>query len=203
MAKSDERLEKIESAIHTQVEAQSKELIRKADAFRAEQIRQHTDELVEKMYTIVQNRVGSLRQEMRSEIAKVEEEGHHRLLRRRGALLEQAFAMAKEHMQAFAASPDYESWVLELLAPWQGKCAGGTLRIRTEDKRLAPKFEELLPGCAVEESLPKSMGGFILDLPGLGIRVDETLETRLEQQRPWFLEHCGLKVEQRGDSLAG
>ena len=63
MAVADEKLERFERAIFTEVEAQSAEILGEVDAYKAQQIEAATDEELEKSYTLIQHKMDEFRRE--------------------------------------------------------------------------------------------------------------------------------------------
>ena len=70
-----------------------------------------------------------------------------------------------------------------------------TVFVRESDLR----FEDLIKSsfgrdCAVESSDDIKIGGCRAELAGGSTVADDTLDTRLDAQREWFLENAGMSV---------
>lgn len=197
MAQSDERMDMISSAIRSQAEQQSREIIEKANNYRDTQLSSYTDQLINDMYDTVQSTSSALRQKKLSDISGAERNAYHTLLRRREELTKSIFDNVAGQLREFTATPEYPRWLLDTLASQKDNWdhASSVVRLREADLPLAPKIAALLPGVTVEADNSIELGGFVLENHMAGIRVDETLSTRLTRQKPWFLQNCGLRVQ--------
>jgi len=197
MAQSDERMDMISSAIRSQAEQQSREIIQKANTYRDTQLSAYTEQLINDMYDTVQSTSGGLRQKKLSDISRAERDAYHALLRRREELTKAVFDKVAVQLREFAATPEYSKWLLDTLASQKDSWdhAGSVVRLREADMPLAAEIAALLPGAAALADDSVEPGGFVLENHIAGIRVDETLTTRLARQKSWFLQNCGFRVQ--------
>jgi len=187
----------ISSAIRSQAEQQAEGIIAKANEYRDTQLELYTEQLLSDMYDTVQHATGELRQKMLSQISSAERDAYQALLRRRDALTSQVFDDVAKQLAAYADTPAYRERLLEGIGGLSDRYdhESTTVLLRPADMALAARIEAMLPGCAVREDPSVRLGGFMLLNTAAGVRVDETLETRLAGQRPWFLAHCGMRVQ--------
>ena len=61
-----------------------------------------------------------------------------------------------------------------------------------EDKR--GLIADVFPDARITADPHIQIGGVKANCPELGILMDDTLDSRLEEQRRWFIETCSMKV---------
>lgn len=196
MAKLDEKMELIGSAIVSQAEQERKSIVDKANAIREQELSACKEQLIEKMFGRVQAQTRTIRQKSIKDKAQAELRAHRELLLRRQELTTSVFAAAKTRLYDYVSTPDYPAALLSQLRKMAGSWehSASTVFLRDDDLALAGEIEAILPGCRVVADRTIRIGGFRLRNSAAGILVDETLDARLEAQRPWFLQTCGLKT---------
>ena len=69
------------------------------------------------------------------------------------------------------------------------------LYVRESDLKYQKKLRDYFgQNCQIQPSETIRIGGIKGHSPAMGLVADETLDTRLDQQREWFYEHSGLTV---------
>lgn len=197
MVKLDEHLRIIGAAILDQAENDSREVRENADEQRASTLREWEDTLERKMQERVQKQTGILQAETRTQLALRETELHRGLLTRRRELLEQIFAAARANIAAYTETPRYRQDVFDHLTELKTAYdhTSTTIRLRQADMEWAGAIQALLGGgAAVTADRDIRIGGFTLENKGASVLVDETLDTKLSDARPWFLARCTMKV---------
>ena len=124
-------------------------------------------------------------------LSAAREETRARLSAHRAALTAQVFADARAALARYTASPAYALWLAKSAADLAARLgAGAVLSVRTAD---LPLLKNALPaGCTLQADDTITLGG--IRAKGSDLAADDTLETRLEAQRDWFLEKSGLSV---------
>lgn len=124
-------------------------------------------------------------------LSTAREQTRARLSTRRGELADTVFAEAKAALVQFTAGPDYAPWLCQSAAELAAKLGAGTvLYARTAD---LPLLQGKLPaGCTLKADDGITLGG--LKAEGGALSADDTLATRLDAQRDWFLENSGLSI---------
>lgn len=195
MPKSEERMNMISVAIRNQAQQQRDEIIKKANELRDNALKEYTGQVVDRMYVKAQHDVAAIEQDKLADISEAEQDAFHKLLTRRSELVAELFATVRDKLAAYTATPAYKEWLLTGIRTLADKYDHNQSRVelRAEDMAFADEIKAALPGAAVEAG-DVLVGGFILHNAKARVRIDETLQTRLDEQRPWFLEHCNLRV---------
>lgn len=196
MAKLDERMELIGSAITSQAHQESRSIIEKANTLKQNELAAFEEHLIEKMFGEVQPQTRAVRQKAIKDKAQAEVKAHRDLLIHREESTTIVFAQCRARLQEYSGTPAYKAALLDDLRPWADRWdhATTTVSLRKEDMDFAPDIQAILPGCQVAESTAIKLGGFTLLNREASIAVNETLDNRLEEQKPWFLQHCGMQV---------
>lgn len=192
MAVEDEKLKRFEQAIFSQVEAQAAAISSELEAYKAQQIEKAAGEELEKSYALLQSRRSQLRAGFSRRITQEKLSTRQRLLQYRQERINALFEKAGEALSAFAAGPDYPSWIRSAMAPYAGLLEGGELLVRQEDLAL---FQELFPGTPVQVDGGNRLGGFAIQNQPLNQYLDETFATLLEGEKERFYQDGSLGLE--------
>lgn len=114
-----------------------------------------------------------------------------RLAARRSVLSDAVFADARAKVAAFTKTADYAAWLAASAKDLAGDLGRGTiLYARPADLKL---IENNLPaGVTLQADDTITLGG--LKAANGALAADDTLESRLDAQHDWFLEHSGLSI---------
>lgn len=192
----DEKIHLIGSAIADQAQAERQAIIDKANQTRESELAAYEEALISSMFGQVQQRTRAARQKAIKDKAQTEVQAHRELLGRREELTAAVVAGVRSQLLSYAATPEYRKALLEDLSALRDRWdhSSSTVFLRENDMELAGDIQKLLPGCKVEADPAIRLGGCKLLNRDAGILADETLDARLEAQKPWFLQNCGLKV---------
>lgn len=192
MAVKEEKLQRFEQAIFSEVAAQAAEILGELDAYKAERIEKAADEELEKSYQLIQSRIGEFRAAFSRKVTQEKLSARQRLLRYRQEQVDALFERAGERLKAYTASADYRRWIQSAAEPYAELLKDGVLLVRAEDKAL---FEELFPGVMVETDGKNRLGGFAILNQRLGQYADETFAARLEAEKERFYQSGGLGLD--------
>ena len=127
-----------------------------------------------------------------------QEEKTKKLVNKRDEYVTNIFKEAKEKLVAFAASEDYQKYLVEHIEKI-GKLyqmEDSTLELREEDMRYK---DELVKAYGVDLEVEVSdkikIGGFIIENKATNVVVDESLDSALENQKDWFYKTSGLMIK--------
>ena len=114
----------------------------------------------------------------------------------RQKLHDKVFAQAEEKLRDYTKSADYPAFLARSLQAIAEKYGDAQLIVSVapadEDKR--DLIQKSLPKADIKIDNTIMIGGIAAYCPALGIRMDDTLDSRLREQRAWFIENSGLKV---------
>lgn len=196
MAKVDERADIIGASILSQAEQESKELIEKARTIRDVEIHEFEDRVIQDMFAKMQKESAVLRAETVKAVSVAQVTARQSLLRRREELSGMVMAAVWTRLLEYAKTPEYRAAVKDELASLKERYdhSASILYLRDADMDMAAELCALLPGSQAEADPAIKAGGWKLQNTAAEILIDETLDTRLSGQWPWFLQNSGLQV---------
>ena len=195
MDKAD-RISVIGSSILSQAEKESRRLIDSANALRDMELAAAKEKIVAETGERLQRESAAIRHEYASGIAAERTHAREALLRRRDTLTRMVFMNVQARLAQFAQSPEYPALLLRELALIKEGYdhSASTVFLAERDMTLAAEIERLLPGASVQPDENISLGGWKLLSNQARVMIDQSFETRLRDQKEWFLEHCNLEV---------
>ena len=198
MARIDERLSMIEEAILAQARAESQEIIARADQNRRSELDKNETIVLEEMYDRIQEEISEIREDSIRAVSDAQFKARQELLLRREQLASSVFSAVAGRLSAFASSEDYQSFFEACLSRAAKECPidGSVFLVREQDLKLEEAIRRIYPKpCQVQADPSIRLGGFKLINQGAGLCMDETLDSRLSDQKSWFYEHSGLSIE--------
>lgn len=197
MLKREERFALIEKSVLAQAEQKSQELHKQADEYKKREIDNVETKVLNELYAKIQDEIADITNSSSLRISRYENQHHQQLLLRREELTREIFDRVRQRLMDYTATEEYTQKLLATASKLAEEYpqAGGTLSIRSKDAHLLPKLKEILANCEVQTDDSIKIGGMKLMNYNAGFFVDETLDTRLEEQRPWFYSHSGLTIQ--------
>ena len=136
-------------------------------------------------------------QEFNRTVANERTQQRARLTDKRGAITDEVFGDAREKLTAFTESDGYADFLKKSAVGFAAVFPQGdvTVYLRPGDMRFADDITKaFVRDCKVESSDEITIGGCRAGVVGGSTVADDTLDTRLEAQREWFLENSGMSV---------
>lgn len=184
-------------AIDKYAKEQQKEIKLTAASFKRKELQKAEAEVLRDSYILIQKEMAQMRKSIDSEVSKAEIQSKRELLKQRKELMEKVFLKAKEKLISYTKTQEYEN----LLKKSSQKISdmldttGTTLFVKKEDlnfkNEILAFFEKK---CTVKESTDIKIGGILGVNEKLGLIIDETLDSKLENERNWFSENSGLSI---------
>lgn len=170
------------------VEAKQKKTERLKEAEK--QARAESDKLVKDTLRCERNRQTAV-------LAKMTQESQKELFLERSKMVDEIFKAAKEKLAAFTQTEDYKNKLRDNAASIAELFDGKSCVLYANERDLS-FVEGLAPifkgGAEVRADAKVRIGGLRGYCEEMGIIADETLDSRLEDQREWFIENSSLAV---------
>ncbi len=119
------------------------------------------------------------------------------LLLRREEITRSVFEQVKRRLLDFTKTPAYNDLMTEIAKELGVRCPmeGTIVMLRREDYHLAAKLgEHFGKNVRILADEAIHIGGIKVMNQSSGVFMDETLDSRLEDQKPWFYSHSGLTI---------
>ncbi|MBQ8056903.1 MAG: V-type ATP synthase subunit E [Ruminococcus sp.] len=183
-------------AINKYAKEQSDAILLEVEEFKKQEIEKATKEGIEDAYTLIQKEIAVKKAQIISDVAKREQESRKALFIKRNGIVEKVFADAKAKLLEFVSSEDYVHYlkksaneVAELFE--NNECI---IYVKENDIDKAELIKGIIPNGKVCADNSIELGGIKAHCEALSIVADDTLDTKLSDQRVWFAENSGLKV---------
>ena len=148
-------------------------------------------------YVLLQRKMSAINTSIARELSKAENESRKSTFVKRQEIEDKVFDRAKEKLIEFANTDKYTEKLLESVKKISQKLTADdvVLYVNQRDMKLKNKIISAFgKKCDVQSSDEIKIGGITGISREMGLLADETLDTRLSQQREWFCENSGLKV---------
>ena len=197
MLNQEERAAKFFDAITKDAEERHEEMTRKT----RETVESGLEKAKTKAHSQAQAKIERERmlkeQEFNRTVANERTQQRARLTDKRGAITDEVFGDAREKLTAFTESDGYADFLKKSAAGFAAVFPQGDVivYVRPGDMRFADDIKNAFGrDCKVESSNEITIGGCRAGVVGGSTVADDTLDTRLEAQREWFLENSGMSV---------
>lgn len=146
---------------------------------------------------LIKDRHESKRNEQTSLLAKLTQEGQRKLFIERAEMTEKVFEAACEKLSDFSDTPRYKAMLInsakEIAALFENKDC--VVFVSEKDISLAEEIKAVFgDNTEIIADRDIKLGGIRGYCEALRIEADETLDSKLEAQREWFIKNSGLSV---------
>lgn len=203
MPEQNEKLQRFAESVMRDAARESNALRRRLYEARTAALEEAHLEAREAARSYYDREAGRIRAEAGREISRHLMDVKRQVYLRRKEISEEVTANVRARVATFTASPDYSAHLEGLLHAALAQLPGVsavTLYLREEDLPCASRLAATAAPVAVE-CVPGSfaLGGLILHCPELGLRVDCSFDTRLEELSGHFAEQFGLSLSDELD----
>lgn len=197
-ATNDQKLSKFMQAITAYAEEQSRAMHREVEAFKEERLQRAEEEVLRESYALIQTEQNEIHRALSREMSLREMQARHALLGRRRDMMDSIFDRARRKLRDYAATPAYGEGLTRSMRRMTAMLPadGSVYAVAPRDEAYLPALRALCPaGSRVEMAADIELGGLRGLNAAAGVLLDDTLDSRLEQQRDWFTDHSGLTIE--------
>lgn len=197
MATIMERYRMIEDSIMREAQEKAKELSNQRDSLRKKALTKAEDDVLREMYGKIQDEITDIRGNATRSVARKEQQARQDLLLRREEITKAVFQTVKTRLQSYAKTDDYREFILELCKDLATRypLENSVVLLRRDDYPMAAELDAIFGRkCRIMADETIQIGGVKLMNQSAGIFVDETLDGRLEDQKPWFYSNSGLTI---------
>jgi len=184
-------------AIEKYAAEQRSKLESEAEEFKEKEINKAEEDGLKEAYVLLQRKMSAINTSIARELSKAENESRKSTFVKRQEIEDKVFDRAKEKLIEFAKTDKYTEKLLESVKKISRKLTADdvVLYVNQRDMKLKNKIISAFgKKCDVQSSDEIKIGGITGISREMGLLADETLDTRLSQQREWFCENSGLKV---------
>lgn len=197
MASIEERFAMIQKSVMDQAGAEAQKLLDQAKEYKESAMKKAEADVLQELYSRIQDEVAEIHTSATRSVSQKESKERQDLLLRREEITRSVFEQVKRRLLDFTKTPAYNDLMTEIAKELGVRCPmeGTIVMLRREDYHLAAKLGEYFGKnvrILADEAI--HIGGIKVMNQSSGVFMDETLDSRLEDQKPWFYSHSGLTI---------
>ncbi|MDY3861570.1 MAG: hypothetical protein SOZ45_03295 [Ruminococcus sp.] len=185
------------NAIQRYADRQKQDMENEIERFRAEEMKKAEEEGLQDAYVLIHKEMDAKKASVTRDLAKKEKQSQDELFVKRNHMMRTVFEKALAKLNAYTSTDEYKEKLVEQTKKIAKMFDGKDCIIYLSDKDL--RFSDTLKACftgdtSVEADPEIKIGGIKVFCPEEGVIADETLDSKLENQKEWFIENSNLKV---------
>ena len=197
MASIEERFAMIQKSVMDQAGAEAQKLLDQAKEYKESAMKKAEADVLQELYSRIQDEVAEIHTSATRSVSQKESKERQDLLLRREEITRSVFEQVKRRLLDFTKTPAYNDLMTEIAKELWVRCPmeGTIVMLRREDYHLAAKLgEHFGKNVRILADEAIHIGGIKVMNQSSGVFMDETLDSRLEDQKPWFYSHSGLTI---------
>lgn len=183
-------------AINKYAQQQSAAILKEAEEFRQQEIERATKEAITDAYTLIQKNITVEKAKIVSEYAKLAQKSRSEIFIRRNEIVEEVFKKATNKLIDFTKTAEYDEYIKKSATEIANLFENNScvISIKNDDAMKADMIKAIVPNCTIKFDNNIVIGGIKGYCEELSIIADDTLDSKLFNQREWFAENSNLKV---------
>lgn len=192
--KQNDKISKFVAAITKEADERRSRIMQETEDLISAELKKAEDEALEESYYLIQRKIAAIHAQINRDTAALRQELKADLFRRREEITAEILAHAKAKILEFTSSEHYEPFLRRSCEQAVGLLGSGpmTVCLRREDLRFEDAIRRVLPVARFKEDDSIRLGGLKFESADGKMIADDTLDERLNSQRNWFFEACGL-----------
>lgn len=194
-----EKLLKFKQAVFSDVDSKISLIEKEAEELKKSSLAQTEDEQLNDAYGYIQGNVSKIKAEYKLIIAKADLAAKQEVLLKREDYRKTMLESVRQRLIDFTKTAEYKSYLLEKLENVLKKypLAHSTIQFKEDDSWLEQEIKAKFSAedCIFQASPAIKIGGFTIRNEESGYLIDETLESKLQEQIPYFNQNCRIAAE--------
>jgi vacuolar-type H+-ATPase subunit E/Vma4 len=190
----DKKIISIEDDVNDKANLLIDRINQEIEYLRNKSLKKYKAKLEQEIDAYRENELDELKLATASEISVSKLENKKNLLKLREKYVVDIFDLLDKKVIEFKKSEKYYKCMLKCLENYNLDYTKGFFLVKEEDKDF---FENLLKEKNINSAVKADyirLGGFKFESTELSILIDETLDSRVENQREWFQENSGFII---------
>ena len=184
-------------AIKKYAGAQKKAMEGEVKQLKSERLKEAEEKAKRDSEALKKQKLNEVHNSQTAKLATKTQEGQKQLYIARAQMTEEVFKLASDKLKAYAQTVEYRA-KLNDSAKAVAELFGGKdciIYVNERDIAEAEQFKSLFSaGSEVKADKTIQIGGVKAYCESMGISADETLDSKLDLQREWFVENAELSV---------
>lgn len=195
----EEKLAKFRQAVFSDVDAKIEKIKKETESVKKASLAQTEDEQLNDAYGYIQDNVAKIKNEFKLEVSKKDLAARQEILLERERYRNLILQAIRCRLSEFSKTEEYKTYLLERykLAATQNDMDHAVVSYKPEDHWFEQAVKTACPEQNVlfQPDFRIKMGGFIIRNEQMGFLIDETFESKLEEQMPYFNQNCRISAE--------
>lgn len=185
-------------AIEKYAEEQKSMMRKEIEAFREEQLSRANEEGTAAAFAFIQKEKAEFKTSLAKENSLRETKIKHDLFEKRKKMAETVFDEAAKKLRKFAKSNKYADYIknsAKLISDFVGE-KKSVVYISPEDASFEKQIKQIFSGnCEIVHDSDIKFGGLRCYCEELSVVADETLDSKFEDRKRWFVNNSGFMIE--------
>ena len=184
-------------AIEKYAAEQRSKIESEAEEFKTKELNKAEEDGLKEAYVLLQKKMLSINTGIARELSKAENASRKSTFAKRQEIEDKVFERAKGKLLEYAGTDKYIQKLLESAKTVSEKLTADDviLYVCEKDLKLKDKIISAFGrNCTVQSSSEIQIGGIMGVSRTVGLLADETLDTKLQNQKEWFCENSGLTI---------
>ena len=197
MSVIDEKLQRFENIIFSDVDSKVNATIEEADRYKENALSEHHEQIMDKYFDYMQDQVHLIQSDIKRQMAKAELSAKRELLLYRNQISEKVFQNVKKQLSDFAQSSDYKTYLMNSIRDCtdSNSFPDAKILVRQEDLTFL-KENDFNQHFTIEQDRSIRLGGFILLDKSAGMMIDQSFDSKLNELVSYFIQTSGLMINQ-------
>ena len=183
-------------AINKYAEKQKATISTEVEEYKNKRIEQATEEGLKDAYEMIQRDIAKQKAQIVIEYSAKEQALRAQQFEQRRVICDRIFRAARKRLTEYTSSSAYEQTLKKSAACFAELFQSETIVVSLSEKdmRFTEMLKSILPNAQFKEDDGIEIGGMKAFCKETAIIADDTLDSKLKDQREWFIENAGLKV---------
>jgi vacuolar-type H+-ATPase subunit E/Vma4 len=194
-----DKLLKFRQAVLSDVELKVKKIEQEVEEIKKVSLAQTEDEQLNDAYSYIQDNVAKIKSEYKLLISKKDLAAKQDVLLQRENYRQMILNNVRDRLRAFAKTDEYKTYLMQKFeqAVSTYSLDGSIVEYRPEDNWMEQEIKAKYPAadCTFKPSTLIKIGGFTIRNDNAGTLIDETFESKLQEQIPYFNQNCRIAAE--------
>lgn len=192
----DKKTSSFLKAINKYAQQQSEEIKHEVEEFKKQEIEKATKEGISDAYKLIQKEIATKKSQIISDIAKRAQESRQKLFIKRNEIVDSVFADAKAKLLNYTSTEQYKEYLTKSaneIAEYFGD-KNCVVYIKESDNDKVQLLKSIITNCSIEEDESIQIGGIKAYCENMSVMLDDTFDSKLENERVYFTESSNIKV---------
>ena len=192
----DKKTSSFLKAINKYAQQQSEEIKHEVEEFKKQEIEKATKEGISDAYKLIQKEIATKKSQIISDIAKRAQESRQKLFIKRNEIVDSVFTDAKAKLLNYTSTEQYKEYLTKSaneIAEYFGdnNCV---VYVKESDNDKVQLLKSIITNCSIEVDESIQIGGIKAYCENMSVMLDDTFDSKLENERVYFTESSNIKV---------